>query len=125
MWRCFMKGRPFSVEICALFLLLAVSGLANCGGNGSNGQTGTGGGNSVPTISGLFPNCAPAGEQFVDSVNNQLTVTGVNFGASSVVRWNGSDRPTTLDPDSQNMILSAQISASDIASAGTAAVTVF
>jgi YVTN family beta-propeller protein len=214
-----MKGKPFSGAICALFLLLAVSVLARCGGSGSNGQTpppppqnptptitsispnsavaggaaftltingtnfiassmvnfggaaapatfvnsmqltaailassivssGTpavtvtnpapGGGASnainftvtsnssaVPTINGLFPTCVPAGEQFIDSVNNQLTVSGLNFGASSVVRWNGSDRPTTLDPNSQNMILIAQISASDIASAGTATVTVF
>ena len=45
--------------------------------------------------------------------------------ANSVVQWNGSNRPTTLDPNSNDMILTAQISASDIASAGTAAVTVF
>ena len=41
---------------------------------------------------------------------------------SSVVRWNGSDRPTTSDAING---LVAQISASDIAAAGTAAVTVF
>jgi YVTN family beta-propeller protein len=40
----------------------------------------------------------------------------------SVVRWNGSDRPTAFD---ENVVLTAQISASDIAAAGTAAVTVF
>ncbi len=45
--------------------------------------------------------------------------------ASSVVRWNGSNRPTTLDGNSGGQILTAQISASDIAAAGTAAVTVF
>jgi YVTN family beta-propeller protein len=39
----------------------------------------------------------------------------------SVVRWNGSDRPTVFD---ENVVLTAQISASDIAAAGTAAVTV-
>jgi 6-phosphogluconolactonase (cycloisomerase 2 family) len=211
-----MKGKTFSrTTICALFLLLAVSGLASCGGNSSKAQlpppptitsispnsavaggaaftltiNGTnfvasstvnfvgarttfvnsaqltaaipassiasagmsavtvtnpapGGGtsnainftvtsstSSVPTINSLFPSCVPAGEQFLNqffnSENNQLTVGGLNFGSSSVVRWNGSDRPTTLDPNSQDMILTAQISASDIASAGTAAVTVF
>ena len=78
-----------------------------------------------PTINLLSPSCVPAGEQFINSVNNQLTVGGLNFEASSVVLWNGSDRPTTLDPNSLGKILSAQISASDIASAGTAAVTVF
>jgi YVTN family beta-propeller protein len=76
----------------------------------------TSGPNSVPTIQVLFPTCAPAGEPV------QLGVVGLNFMASSVVRWNGSDRPTTMD--AINGLL-AQISASDVASAGTAAVTVF
>jgi len=77
---------------------------------------------TVPTISFLSPSCVPAGEQFVDSVDNQLTVVGQNFVPGSVVRWNGSDRPTAFD---ENVVLTAQISASDIAAAGTAAVTVF
>jgi YVTN family beta-propeller protein len=78
--------------------------------------------NPVPTISTLYPSCAPAGEQFVDSVDNQLTVVG-DFVAGSVVRWNGSDRPTTSNGSINGLL--AQISASDIAAAGTAAVTVF
>ena len=72
---------------------------------------------SVPTIQVLFPNCAPAGEPV------QLTVVGLNLVASSVVRWNGSDRPTTSNGSINGLI--AQISASDVAAAGTAAVTVF
>jgi YVTN family beta-propeller protein len=83
----------------------------------------TSGVNAVPTINTLYPSCAPAGEQFVDSVDNQLTVVGNNFVASSVVRWNGSDRPTTGNGSVNGLI--AQISASDIAAAGTATVTVF
>jgi YVTN family beta-propeller protein len=59
--------------------------------------------NGVPTISSLGPSCVPAGEQ---SLDYPLSVGGLNFVASSVVRWNG-------------------ISASDIAAAGTATVTVF
>ena len=47
---------------------------------------------------------------------------GSNFVTGSVVRWNGSVRPTTSD--ALNGLL-AQISASDVAAAGTAAVTVF
>jgi YVTN family beta-propeller protein len=85
----------------------------------------TSGVNGVPTISSLSPSCAPAAEQFVDSVDNQLVVGGLNFVASSVVRWNGTDQPTTLDANSGGTILTAQISASYIATAGTAAVTVF
>ncbi len=82
----------------------------------------TSGVNPVPTIDSFYPSCVPAGEQFVNSGNNQLTVIGQNFVASSVVRWNGTDRPTTSDGING---LVAQISASEIAAAGTAAVTVF
>ncbi|HSY15292.1 MAG TPA: beta-propeller fold lactonase family protein, partial [Jatrophihabitantaceae bacterium] len=62
-------------------------------------------------------------------MNNQLTVIGPyptpapGFVAGSVVRWNGSDRPTTSNGSVNG--LTAQISASDIAAAGTAVVTVF
>jgi YVTN family beta-propeller protein len=85
--------------------------------------SGTSGVNSVvPTISVLAPNCIPAGEP-----SFQLLVVapypGSNFVASSIVRWNGSDRPTTSNGSVNG--LTAQISASDIAAAGTAAVTVF
>jgi 6-phosphogluconolactonase (cycloisomerase 2 family) len=76
---------------------------------------------SVPTIQVLFPSCIPAGEQ-----SFQLQVAGPypgsNFVTGSVVRWNGSDRPTTSDAING---LVAQISASDVAAAGTAAVTAF
>src|SRR5882762_3867316 len=90
-----------------------------CGIEGSGHQiqsctptTGT-----IPTINSLSPSCAPAGEPAFS-----LYVNGLNFAASSVVRWNGSDRPTTFDSSSA---LATQISANDIAAAGTAAVTVF
>ena len=80
----------------------------------------TSGVNSVPTINYLYPTCAPAGEPV------QLEVVGPypgsNFVANSVVRWNGSNQPTTLD-DINSLV--AQISASDVAAARTAAVTVF
>ena len=83
------------------------------------------GSNPTPMIFSLYPSCAPAGEQFIDGADNQLTViaqTGGLFVLGSVVRWNGSDRPTT---SSSINGLTAQISASDIAAAGTAVVTVF
>jgi len=88
-------------------------------GSGSSGSTP----NPIPTISTLYPSCAPAGEQLVNGANNQLLVIGPNtFAAGSVVRWNGSDRPTTNDGINS---LTAQISATDIAAAGAAVVTVF
>ncbi len=84
--------------------------------------SGGGGPNPIPTIQVLFPNSIPAGEQ-----SFQLEVVapypGSNFVTGSVVRWNGSDRPTISNGSVNGLI--AQISASDIAAAGTAAVTVF
>jgi outer membrane protein assembly factor BamB len=50
-----------------------------------------------------------------------LTVNGVQFVPGSVVQWNGAARPTTFATSSQ---LTAQISAADIAQAGTATITV-
>ena len=82
----------------------------------------TSGLSSVPTISVLDPSGIPAGEQ-----SFQLLVVGPypgsNFVTGSVVRWNGSDRPTMSNGSINGLI--AQISASEIAAAGTAAVTVF
>ena len=77
---------------------------------------------TVPTIQVLDPSGVPAGEP-----SFQLLVVGPypgsNFVTGSVVRWNGSDRPTISNGSVNGLI--AQISASDIAAAGTAAVTVF
>jgi hypothetical protein len=77
---------------------------------------------SVPTISVLDPSGVPAGEP-----SFQLLVVGPypgsNFVTGSVVRWNGSDRATMSNGSVNGLI--AQISASDVAAAGTAAVTVF
>jgi YVTN family beta-propeller protein len=110
-------------QLRILATLIAVS-LCACGGGGGGGSQPT---NPVPTISVLSPSCAPAGEQFIDGTDNQLSVIastlGPNFVAGSVVRWNGSDRPTTSDGTANG--LTAQISARDIAAAGTATVTVF
>jgi hypothetical protein len=82
----------------------------------------TSGLSSVLTISVLDPSGVPAGEP-----SFQLLVVGPypgsNFVTGSVVRWNGSDRPT-MSNGSVNGLL-AQISASDVAAAGAAAVTVF
>src|ERR1700675_2694380 len=49
----------------------------------------------VATISALYPSCVPAGEQFIDGVDNQLSVIAATdfVVAGAVVRGNGSDRP--------------------------------
>jgi len=73
--------------------------------------------NPVPTLTTLSPSSATAG-----GAAFTLTVTGTNFITSSKVRWNGADRTTTYVSSSQ---LTASILASDIATQGTASVTVF
>ena len=74
-------------------------------------------GNSVPALATAFPPGVEAGGS-----GFPLTVNGSNVVSSSVVRWNGTDKPTTFLNSGQ---LVASISASDIATAGTANVTVF
>jgi uncharacterized protein (TIGR03437 family) len=68
-------------------------------------------------MAALNPPYANAGGQAFE-----LTVTGLNFGGNTVVNWNGNDRPTRLVNATQ---LKAQIPATDIASVGTARVSVF
>ncbi|MGH9842046.1 MAG: putative Ig domain-containing protein, partial [Blastocatellia bacterium] len=73
--------------------------------------------NLVPKLASLNPNSAIAG-----GAAFTLTLTGTDFVSSSVVRWNGSSRPTAFVSATQ---LRASITASDIATAGMASVTVF
>jgi len=73
--------------------------------------------NPVPLIYPLVPATAtPGGPAFT------LSVTGAGFVSGSAVYWNGSIRLTTFVNSSK---LTAAIPASDIASAGTATITVF
>jgi len=58
----------------------------------------------------------PGADSFV------LTVKGGTFLAGSVIRWNGSDRPTVFVNSGE---LQALISASDVANPGTVPITVF
>lgn len=73
--------------------------------------------NPVPTLTNINPGSVTAG-----SGDFTLTMTGANFGVDSVVRWNGADRVTTFVNHQE---LTALITAADIASAGTASITVF
>lgn len=76
----------------------------------------SGPGNPVPVVTGLSPSSAMAGESGLT-----LTVNGSGFVGSSVVYWNGSPRATTYVSGS---VLEASISAADLATAGSANVTV-
>ena len=71
----------------------------------------------VPILTSLSPAIAAIG-----SGAFTLAVTGTNFVVGSVVNWNGSARPTTFVSPTQ---LTAAIPASDVATAGTAQVTIF
>ena len=51
-----------------------------------------------------------------------MTARGAGFTANSVVRWNGSDRPTTFVNKTQ---LTALISAADVSAIGEFPVTVY
>ena len=73
--------------------------------------------NPAPTISSASPLSVTAGDP-----DFSLTVSGTAFNSASRVRWNGSDRPTTFVSSTQ---VTATISASDIATPGSASVTVF
>jgi hypothetical protein len=72
--------------------------------------------NPVPTIIGFNPTAIAAG-----SAAFTLKVLGNGFVPGSVVNWNGSPRTTTFDNSGQ---VSAQITAADVATAGSASVTV-
>jgi hypothetical protein len=89
------------------------------GGGTSNAQTFTviASGNPVPVLTGLSPSSASAG-----GAAFTLTANGSNFVNGSTVRWNGANRTTTFVSATQ---LTAAVSAADIATAGTASVTVF
>ncbi|MGB4861178.1 MAG: hypothetical protein WBO97_01855, partial [Tepidiformaceae bacterium] len=73
--------------------------------------------NPVPTISGLSPNTIGAG-----AAQFQVAVTGTNFVAGSIVRWNGANLATAYGSATT---LTATIPAANVASAGAANVTVF
>jgi hypothetical protein len=71
----------------------------------------------APVASSLSPTSAVAG-----SSGLTLTVNGSGFVSTSVVRWNGAVRTTTFVSATQ---LRATISATDLAAAGSAVVSVF
>ena len=68
------------------------------------------------------PDIASLSRPVAGSPGATLTVDGAGFVLRSVVRWNGADRPTTFAGPTR---LTAALSTADVASAGTAQVTVF
>ncbi|MGH9802202.1 MAG: IPT/TIG domain-containing protein, partial [Blastocatellia bacterium] len=72
--------------------------------------------NPAPTVTAINPTAASVGGQ-----GFLMTITGTNFVPGATVQWNGNNRVTTFINSTQ---LTAQIPASDIATAGTAMVRV-
>ncbi len=72
--------------------------------------------NPVPGLNSVVPSSAKAG-----GGNFYLTAIGSNFVPGAVLRWNGSERTTTFMDSSH---LKVAIAAADIASPGTATLTV-
>jgi hypothetical protein len=73
--------------------------------------------NPAPTTTSISPTSKTAGD-----LGFILTVNGMNFVSTSVVRFNGSDRTTTFVTGTK---LTAAILASDLTTAGTFSITVF
>lgn len=73
---------------------------------------------TMPNIGALVPNSTATGNTLG---TNGLMVTGTNFNANATVNWNGTALATTFVSGTQ---VTATIPSTDVASAGTAAVTV-
>lgn len=74
-------------------------------------------GNPVPALTSLGPSSAVVGGPAFT-----LTITGTNFITSSIVQWNAITRTTSFVSSTQ---LTTTVTTADIATAGTASVTVF
>ena len=73
---------------------------------------------TMPNIAALVPSSTATGNTLG---TNGLMVTGTNFNANATVNWNGTALATSFVSGTQ---VTATIPAADVASAGTAAVTV-
>ena len=98
-----------------LFFLVCI-GLGCSSQSGSGSQQQQQEQNPIPTLSTVSPTSATAG-----SAALTVTASGSGFISSSVMQWNGAPLTTTFV---SNTSLSAQISASDIVSTGTASIAV-
>jgi trimeric autotransporter adhesin len=75
----------------------------------------------TPNPQPILTSLSPGGTAFGGAAFT-LAVQGSGFVPTSIVRWNGSDRPTTFVNSSQ---LNADIGATDVLSLGNSEVTVF
>ena len=107
-------GQPSSRPVArflTVILVLLFTVIAACGDNDNNESK-----NPVPVLTALSPTSATVGDAAFT-----LTVTGSGFVTGSTVNWSGAARTTTFVSGTQ---LTAAIAAADVATAGTAQVTV-
>jgi hypothetical protein len=112
--KLFTVSTSYISSSAALVALSCLVFMAGCGG-GSGGGSSTPP-NPAPSVTSLSPNSGAAG-----GAAFTVTVSGSNFISSSTVEWNGSSRQTTF---ASGTSLQAAITAADIATAGTASLTV-
>src|SRR5690349_15726914 len=115
---CFSSRRR-SLEVFAFFVVFLLTAflLSDCGGGGgSNNNPPPQNTNPVPTVTSVSPSSATAGASATS-----VTVNGSGFIQTSTVQWNQTARPTTFVSSTQ---LQAAITAADLATAGTAQITV-
>jgi hypothetical protein len=112
------NGPRLTVErFPALMLLFSLVFLTGCGGGSGNGSsTPPPQNNPVPAVVSLNPNSADVGAPAFT-----LIVDGLNFASGAAIQWNGRSITTAYVNSSE---LQAQITAADVASAGTATVSV-
>ncbi|MFN8506419.1 MAG: hypothetical protein U0547_02480 [Dehalococcoidia bacterium] len=129
LWNGANRSTTF-ISSTQLLATIAAADIASVGtANVSVTNPAPGGGTSLtlPFSIGSAPNGQPSLGSISPSAGNvggtgfTLTVNGSSFTASSVVRWNGSDRTTTFVSATQ---LTAAIPASDLAATGSASITV-
>jgi uncharacterized repeat protein (TIGR01451 family) len=109
----FKPNRPVvAALLCSILVIFSIA----CGGGAVGSPSPAPASNPAPSIGSLTP-----ANTIVGNVGLGMTVSGSGFISSSIVKWNGSDRATTFVSSTQ---LTAAITQADIASAGTAQVTV-
>lgn len=109
------RAKKFRALVCGLSAL-GLLWWANCGGGNGGSTPPPPQNNPVPSISTVSPASAAAG-----GPSFTLTVNGSGFISTSSVEWNGSSRSTSFVSSTQ---LTAAITANDIATQGTASITV-
>jgi hypothetical protein len=102
------------VSSCLLLTICGCSGGGAGGGYGPSASNGSGGNNPMPAISSVAPASAAAG-----AAAQTLAINGSGFTSSSTVTYNGAAHTVSYVSSTQ---LTVQLSAADLATAGSYAV---